>query len=114
MTHPRAYRKAHQSHEAVKEFLDINYSGLFETEIIKILIKRVGLYPVGGWIELNTGEIGKVILSNEDSPLRPKVNIIFGPEKKRLSEIKSIDLSRHPSIYIRRSINPQELNLQLE
>jgi HD-GYP domain-containing protein (c-di-GMP phosphodiesterase class II) len=113
-THPRAHRKAQESHEAVKELLNINSAGLFDRTVLKVLINRIGLYPVGSWIELNTGEIGKVVQSYADSPLRPRVNIIFGLDKKRLPRIKSIDLFRHTNIYIKRSINPQESNLKLE
>lgn len=114
LTHPRSYRKALESHEAIKELLTINASGLFEILILKVLINRIGIYPAGSWIELNTSEIGKVVLVNEDSPLRPKVNIIFGPDKERLPQIKSIDLTMRPNLFIKRSINPQELNLNFE
>lgn len=114
LTHPRSYREAFSPHEAIRELSEIVSSGIFEMHIVKMLINRVGLYPVGSWIELNSGEIGKVIASNDDLPLRPKVNIIFGSDRERLSKLKSIDLSRHTNVYIKQSVNPQKLNLKLE
>lgn len=114
LVHPRSYRDALNPHDAIKELLSMNSSMLFETKILKLLINRVGLYPVGCWVELNTGEIGKVCMPNEDSPLRPKINIIFSPEKTKLPQMKSMDLSQHTNLYIKRSINPQELGLKFE
>ena len=114
LTHGRPYRKALQPHEAIKELLAMNSSGLFDMSLLKALINRMGIYPVGCWVELNSSEIGKVVSTNDDSPLRPKVNIIFGPTKDRLPQIKSIDLSAKPNLFIKRSINPQELDLKLD
>jgi len=114
LTHPRSYRDAIPPHEAIKELLNMNTARLFETRILKLFINRIGIYPVGCWVELNTGEIGKVISSNEDSPLRPKVNIVFSPEKKKLPQMKLMNLSQHTNVYIKRSINPQESDLKFE
>lgn len=114
LTHPRPHRKAISPHEAIKELLGTNSSGLFKPLILKILINRIGLYPIGSWVELNTGEIAKVVSSNGDSPLRPKINVVFSSEKEKLDQLKSIDLFQHTNIFIKRSINPQELNLKLE
>lgn len=112
LTHVRPHREAMVAHEAVKELLNLSYSGALDGgKIIKILINEIGIYPVGNWIELSTGEIGKVVLGNPDWPLRPKVNIIFSPNKEMLPQIKSIDLSKTLNIFIKRSVNPQDLNL---
>jgi len=114
LTHLRPYRKAIEPHEAIRELLAIGSSGALEMSVIKVLINKIGLYPPGSWVELNIGEFGKVISSNQDAPLRPKVNIIFGSDKEKLNQIKPIDLSLHTNIFIKRSINPQDLNLKLD
>jgi len=114
LIHPRSYRDGTPPHEAIKELLKMNTSMLFEPKILKVFINRIGLYPVGCWVELNTGEIGKVIFSNEDSPLRPRVNIIFSHQKKKLPQPRLMDLAEHNNVYIKRSINPQESDLKFE
>jgi HD-GYP domain-containing protein (c-di-GMP phosphodiesterase class II) len=113
LIHPRSHRKAMMPHDALRELLNIGGTLALDTTIIKILINKIGLYPVGSWVELNTDEIAKVISSNEDSPLRPKVNIIFGVNKEKLSQIKLLDLSAHVNVYIKRNVNPQDLILNL-
>lgn len=114
LTHPRPYRKANEPSDAVKELLTMAASGSFETEIVKMLINRIGLYPVGSWVELNTNEIGKVVSANYNYPLRPRINVIFGPDKEKLPNIKTVDLARHATFYIKHSISPQKLNLNPE
>lgn len=114
LTHPRPYHQPLQPHEAIRELLSINSTGFFEPPILKTLINAIGLYPIGSWVELNTGEIAKVISSNEDAPLRPKVNIIFGANKERLLEMKSVDLLIRSNLFIKHSVNLKELDLKLE
>jgi HD-GYP domain-containing protein (c-di-GMP phosphodiesterase class II) len=114
LIHPRDPRQAFDPHNAIKELLNMSNSGFFKPKFIKILIDRIGLYPIGSWLELNTGEIGRVISTNENAPLRPKVSIFFDPDKKKLSNIKPLDLSTLSNIFIKRSIDPSALNLKLE
>lgn len=114
LIHPRSHRKAVQPHEALKELLGMSSAAALDGSVIKILINKIGLYPVGSWVELNTGEVGKVIQSNEDYPLRPKVHIIFESDRERSAQPKSLDLRQHTNVYIKRSVNPQDLSLNLE
>ena len=114
LTHLRPHRGPVESPGAVRELLAMASSGIFELRIVKVFINRIGLYPVGIWVELNTNEIGKVVSANHDYPLRPKVNAIFGPDKQRLAQMKFIDLSKMATAYIKRSVKLQDLNLKFE
>lgn len=114
LTHPRVYREAQEPSEAIKNLLSMNSIGLFKTQLLKLLINRLGFYPVGSWVELNTGEIANVVSSRNDHPLKPKVNVIFNPHKERLEQIKLIDLFTHTNVFIKRSINPRDLDLKLK
>ena len=114
LIHPGDSRQAFDPHNAIKELLNMSNSGFFKPEFIKLLIERIGLYPVGSWLELNTGEIGRVVYTDGNTPLRPKVSIFFDGDKKKLSNIKLLDLSTQTNIFIKRSINPRELGLKLE
>jgi HD-GYP domain-containing protein (c-di-GMP phosphodiesterase class II) len=114
LTHPQDPRQAVDPHNAIKELLNMSNSGFFKPQFIKLLIERLGLYPVGSWLELNTGEISRVISTNENAPLRPKVSIFFDADKKKLLQIKTLDLSTQTNIFIKRSINPSALGLKLE
>jgi len=49
----------------------------FDPEIVKVFIRSVGLYPVGGLVFLSDGSIGKVMSASENAPLRPEVIILI-------------------------------------
>lgn len=103
MTHYRSFRQLRIPHQAVKELMH-PLKPLFEPEIIKALIDKISIYPVGSFVKLNTQEIAKVITTNSTSPLRPLVLVILDAYGKRISELKTLDLSKNDSIYIKEPV----------
>lgn len=92
LTHNRPYRKKVSPHEAVKELISNN--PLFDSTILKVLINKVGVYPISSWIELNSGEFGKVMINNNEYPLRPVVHILFDGTGHKLKEPRVINLAK--------------------
>lgn len=109
MTHPRPYREKNPSQQAMKEIMESN-GDLFEWRIIKMLAKCLDLYPVGSWVQLNTGEIGRVAGIDEDFPLRPAITIMFDADCKSLKKMKRIDLMGHSQLYVERPVDESELH----
>ncbi len=107
MTHPRPYRKKFLPYETAKEIL--KDKALFDPQVLKALIEQIGIYPVGSWVKLNTDEIGRVVRLTKAFPLRPTVNVIFGPDGRKLAEVKSVDLTRHLTLYIKKPLDNSEL-----
>ncbi|MCK5578652.1 MAG: HD domain-containing protein [Planctomycetes bacterium] len=110
MTHPRPYRKKKTVQQTIRELLSVATSQ-FSKNILKILVKRIGIYPVGSWVELNTGEIGRVIKVNDRLPLRPIVNIFFDTHRKKTAETKVLNLVNNQNIYIKNTLDENELSL---
>ena len=108
MTHTRPYRKKMSAYDALKEIINTGAHCL-EPRYVEALVRCIGLYSLGSWVELSTGEIGKVIETNKTSPLRPTVTVIYNSHGQKLTEGKIIDLSRQPVIYIRRVLSDEEL-----
>ncbi len=98
MVHQRPYRNKFSPLETVK--LILNNKSAFDCRIIKILIEKIGIFPVGVSVRLNTKETGSVIKENPRLPLRPVVNIFFDGAGKQLKDPKQIDLSANPMIFI--------------
>jgi HD-GYP domain-containing protein (c-di-GMP phosphodiesterase class II) len=96
--HHRPYRRRYTPLETMKEISALKNS--FTFTLIKVLIERLGIFPVGTLVSLNTKEAGIVIKGNASSPLRPVVDIIYDAAGKELPEPKRIDLSRNPVVYI--------------
>lgn len=111
LIHARPHRTQLDSHDAIKQILAMNSEGYFDAGNVKVMIKKLGIFPVGSWVELNTGEIGKVISANEDFPLRPNLSIIFNMNKQRYPQAKMAVLPKQQSIYIKRPVDLRDLGL---
>lgn len=107
MTHRRAYRDEFSAFEAVREILSNKKA--FTSKLIKILIERMGIFPVGSVVELGTKEIAEVARLNHVIPLRPVVRIIYEAGGKEPQEEKILDLAAHPTIHIKKGLRKSEL-----
>ena len=112
LTHARPYRDLISSHEAIKTIIT-KEEQCFGNFLIKALIKKMSLYPIGSWIKLNTNEVGKVVETNEDFPLRPVIRVLFDLEGRRLDEIKTLDLSKNQNIYIEKIVTLEKLSTRI-
>ncbi|MFZ5800310.1 MAG: HD-GYP domain-containing protein [Candidatus Omnitrophota bacterium] len=101
LIHLRPFRKGMVPYDALKEMFAIKEG--FDQQILKVLIERIGVYPIGSWVQLSTNEIAAVIAVNRLSPLRPVV---------RIAEEKTLDLSKNPTLYIKRAVSREGLHGQ--
>lgn len=100
MTHWRPYRPTKIPHEAIKEIVGL-FKIHFDPQVIKALIDKISIYPVGSFVRLSNGDVAKVINAHSDSPLRPLVLVMFDARQNPYPEPKSLDLSKNTSIYIK-------------
>ncbi len=107
LTHNRPYRKKISPHEAVKELISNN--PLFDSVILKVLINKVGVYPLSSWIELNSNETGRVMINNNEFPLRPVVHILFDATGHKLKESRTINLAKQFNLFIKKALTAEEL-----
>jgi len=102
LTHPRPYRKSFTPLGAVKVIIERDNA--FEPKLIKAFLERVGLYPKGVFVELNTREIALVLIQNKRMPSCPIVKVIYNNKGEKTGQRRKIDLSKGTRIYIVRSI----------
>jgi len=109
MVRDRPYRNSMIGYTAMRQILNDN-SRRFDSEILKIFIKAMGIYPVGSIVILNDGSIGRVERIHGDAPLRPLVRLIVDAKGKRMEESggKTIDLLEKKDYFITRAVNPRD------
>lgn len=98
LTHYRPNRVTKTAQAALHELIDAADTD-FARKVLKILIKQVGIYPVGTFVLLNTQEIAEVARSNENFPLRPVINVLQA-EGDKLALVRTVDLLANPSLYV--------------
>lgn len=108
MTHSRPYRKCLSPSETMHHIL--NNKSAFETRIKKIFVERIGIFPLGCVVKLNTKETGIVFKNNTAVPLRPVINIILDSSDRPLRQPKQIDLVSYPLVYIEECLESPKKN----
>jgi len=104
MTHRRPYRDKFLPLEAVQEIL--NSKKAFERRLIKILIEKIGIYPIGSLVELNTKEMAEVIELNHSVHLRPvaKFKIIREADGEKFELTQVLDMTARSGLNVKRIV----------
>ena len=108
LTHHRPQRKGYMPHEAVKLILGTQ-KGLFSNEVKRLLLTKLSCFPLGSYVKLNSKAICKVVGINEDSPLRPTVEILFDSQGRKLPKKKVINLADAPLLYVTGTVSESDL-----
>ncbi len=108
LTHTRPQRRRFLPYDAVKIIVE-QEKGVFPLRLVKTLLKKISVFPLEGVVKLNTSEIGKVIETSEERPLRPTVEILYNAEGHKLKTPKVISLKDTPLIYITRSVYEEDI-----
>ncbi|TET32366.1 MAG: HD domain-containing protein [Planctomycetota bacterium] len=61
---------------AMKELILITESQEFDNVLLRGLLSSVGLYPLGSFAKLKTGEIARIVATNSDDPRYPMIEIL--------------------------------------
>jgi hypothetical protein len=81
----------------------------FSSEIIKALLSQLSIFPLNCWVKLNNNMIGKVIETNENQPLRPKLEVWYDIKGNKMNEGKVVNLAGSPLLYISDPLYEEEL-----
>ena len=93
MVSRRGTRQAMIPHDAVRQLFLAGEQGLFEKSLVEILIRSIGVYPVGSLVKLNTGEQAVVIGVNPQQRLKPLVKVTTDPQGGSYATPIDIDLA---------------------
>ncbi|MBL7069757.1 MAG: HD domain-containing protein [Candidatus Omnitrophica bacterium] len=96
MTHIRPHREGMNAHKTMKFIIDI-FRNYFDLNIVKLLIEKMSIYPIGSIVKLDTEELARVVGVRQGSPLRPVVMIVKDAFDKPVRERVIIDLSKQES-----------------
>ena len=87
--------------------LKVKRSGEFDENILLTLIRILGVYPPGTFVELNNGAIGSVININSSNRTAPQV-LLYADEHSR-DEVIIVDLAEEEDLKIVQSIRANKV-----
>ena len=111
LIHDRLYRQKIIPPKAMELIIDLSSTD-FEPHTVKSFVQCMSLYPVGSYVQLNTGEIGRVIRSNPGYLTRPVINILFNPDGSKLKKVRTVNLKERPVLYIQKPLYDKELDAE--
>lgn len=82
----------------------------FNRQSIWALIRVLSFYPLGTYVQLNTDELGIVVETCPDHPMRGKVKILKGPDGWPIDEYRIVNLCRSPFLYVVKPLEDDEID----
>ena len=108
MTHNRPYKQTSIQFTAIKELIE-SREGLFSSQIQKVFLEELSLYPVGSYVKLNNGAIGRVIETNKLHPFKPVIKLLFDGNGERAGNGSVIHLSENNVLNITQVLSAKDL-----
>jgi HD-GYP domain-containing protein (c-di-GMP phosphodiesterase class II) len=104
----KPYRNHYLGYDAVKQILH-GVGNQFSPETVKLLLRSIGVHPLGTVVLLNNYSLGRVIGTREESTLRPKVEIIRDKYGEKITPPHEVDLVVRKDLYIVKAVDPAML-----
>jgi HD-GYP domain-containing protein (c-di-GMP phosphodiesterase class II) len=94
--------------DAIKYIVD-EAKNLFPRKVRKAFLDQVTLFPINSFVILNNQSIGRVLRTNKKWTLRPTIELLYNSQGDKLEQPKIIRLMENPLLYIKGSVNPNDL-----
>jgi HD-GYP domain-containing protein (c-di-GMP phosphodiesterase class II) len=108
LIHTRPQREKYLHFSAVKEIIKTSKS-CYQRKHLKALLSIISIFPIFSYVRLNSDAIGKVIETYQDQPMRPRLQIIYDSQNRKVLTERIINLPENPLLYIVDSISEAEL-----
>jgi HD-GYP domain-containing protein (c-di-GMP phosphodiesterase class II) len=107
-THARTYRRTFIPYEALQELIEMRGQH-FHPRYIKALMNALTVYLLESYVQLNTGETGRVLATNRTNLMRPIVELLWNARGERLATPKMVDLAETPFLFVSKPLSEELL-----
>jgi HD-GYP domain-containing protein (c-di-GMP phosphodiesterase class II) len=91
MVHKRSHRDAMTPQSALDKVLKMGQMNFLDNALVKNLLRYLSVYPIGTFVELSSGRMGRVVAAHTADPTRPVIAVLRN-EKGQPMLIKQIVL----------------------
>ncbi|MBW2204234.1 MAG: HD domain-containing protein [Deltaproteobacteria bacterium] len=99
LIHSRPQRVKFHHFTAVKEIIKAS-KHLFQRKHLKALLNIFSIFPLQSCVRLNSNAIGRVIETYPDLPMRPRIQVVFDSQQRRVLTERILNLPDDPLLYI--------------
>ncbi|MDT8377220.1 MAG: HD domain-containing phosphohydrolase [Mariprofundaceae bacterium] len=108
LIHYRPYRHRLLPRDAIRHLVN-HHKQAFDPVMLKALIESISLYPVGTYVQLNSGDVALVVRVRPLRPLRPQVLITHDNQGNEMPP-REVDLQEQPSLMVERCMYKEQLS----
>ena len=100
LTANRPWRSAYTPYLAMESVIKMANKGRFHSEIVRGLLHYLSLFPIGSWVRLSNGEIGRVVHTNGVAYDRPTIHVLIDANGQPCSRPTPRDLASESDIRV--------------
>jgi HD-GYP domain-containing protein (c-di-GMP phosphodiesterase class II) len=108
LIHSRPQRDKMTHFTAVKEVIN-SCKHRFQRRHLKSLLSIFTVFPIHSYVRLNSNAIGKVIETYADQPMRPKLQIVYDSQRRKVLTQRIVVLPENPLLNIVDSVPESEI-----
>jgi len=108
LSHPRTYRSPFPAFDALQKVAGMQGS-YFARGVVSALVNEVSAFPLDSFVQLSTGEIGRVVGTNPDNLMRPEIAVLWDSTWNPLPEPHHVNLAEEPDRSVARALHEAEL-----
>ncbi len=108
MCSPRVHRHAKSPHDAMTATIQLAAANALDKTVLRAFLHAVGLFPIGSWILLSTGETARVVGTGKDPARydRPSLSLQFARDGAPLNPPLPLELADAPATTISQVLPP--------
>jgi HD-GYP domain-containing protein (c-di-GMP phosphodiesterase class II) len=111
LSHPRTYRSPYTALQALERVVGMQ-DEYFAPQVVSALVNEISAFPLDSYVQISTGEIGRVVATDPGNILRPKVELVWDADWKRIGPTGTLDLATHPELTVARALLEAELPIE--
>ena len=108
LTHERPYRPRLVPSDAMRTILR-EHRFAFRAPVLRAFLDAIPIFPVASWVQLDTGELAKVVATDRANPLAPTVTILINQRGKPRARPETVNLAAEQRVSIVRAV-PEPIN----
>jgi HD-GYP domain-containing protein (c-di-GMP phosphodiesterase class II) len=108
LIHSRPYKDKMTPFAAVKEIINTR-KNKFQHKYLKAHLSIFTAFPINSYVRLNSDAVGRVVETYPDQPLRPKIQILYDSQKRKVLTEKFVSLPEDPLLHIIDSVGENEI-----
>ena len=108
LSHPRTYRSPFTALQALERVVGMQ-DEYFSPQVVSALVNEISAFPLDSYVQISSGEIGRVVATDPGNILRPKVELVWDADWKRIQGSDTLDLATRPDLTVARALLDSEL-----